>query len=105
MAGFPLFARAEAVVMSHWSDVLVVGGGAIGGALAWALAQRGLTVTLVEGGRIGRGASWAAAGVISSDWNGVDPPALTTLAEASLELWPDWASAIEERTGVGLQLR
>jgi glycine oxidase len=91
--------------MSRWSDVLVVGGGVIGGALAWTLARRGLSVTIVEGGRIGRGASWAAAGVLSSDWNGADPPALSALAEASLALWPDWAGAIEERTGVGLQFR
>jgi glycine oxidase len=92
-------------MMSRCSDVLVVGGGVIGGALAWALARRGLSVTLVEGGRIGRGASWAAAGVLAPDWNGDDPPALSALAAASLELWPDWAAAIEERTGVGLQFR
>src|SRR3954471_24241302 len=92
-------------MMSRCSDVLVVGGGVIGGALAGALARRGLSVTLVEGGRIGRGASWAAAGVLAPDWNGDDPPALSALAAASLELWPDWAAAIEERTGVGLQFR
>ena len=91
--------------MSRWSDVLVVGGGVIGGALAWAMARRGLSVTLIEGGRIGRGASWAAAGVLACDWNGSDPPALTSLARASLALWPDWAGEIEERTGVGLQFR
>src|SRR4051794_24505859 len=88
--------------MSRWSDVLVVGGGVIGGALAWALARRGLSVTIVEGGRIGRGASWAAAGVLSPDWSGTEPPALSALAQASLELWADWAGEIEEATGVGL---
>src|SRR3954449_4526148 len=91
--------------MSRWSDVLVVGGGVIGGALAWALARRGLSVTIVEGGRIGRGASWAAAGVLSPDWSGTEPPALSALAQASLELWADWAGEIEEATGVGLQFR
>ena len=29
----------------------------------------------------------------------------TTLAEAGLGLWPDWAAAIEERTGVGVRFR
>src|SRR5580704_15536761 len=91
--------------MSRSSDVLVVGGGVIGGALAWTLAQRGLSVTIVEGGRVGRGASWAAAGLLAPDLTSEDPPALTALAEASLALWPDWAVAIEERTGVGLQFR
>jgi glycine oxidase len=91
--------------MNRSSDVLVVGGGVIGGALAWTLAQRGLSVTVVEGGRIGRGASWAAAGLLAPDLTSEDPPALTALADASLALWPDWAAAIEERTGVGLQFR
>src|SRR5947209_5505433 len=78
-----------AVLMSRWSDVLVVGGGVIGGALAWSLAQRGLSVTVVEAGRLGRGASWAAAGVLTPDAGDDDPPSLGALAEASLALWPD----------------
>jgi glycine oxidase len=91
--------------MSRLCDVLVVGGGVIGGAIALALVERGLTVTLVEAGRIGRGASWAAAGVLSPDWSGEDPPALTALAAASLDLWPEWAATLEARAGVGLNFR
>src|SRR5205823_6467971 len=91
--------------MSRLSDVLVVGGGAIGGSVAWSLARRGLAVTIVEAGRVGRGASWAAAGVLAPDWSGHDPPALTALAEAGLAIWPDWAGEIEDRTGVGLGFR
>jgi glycine oxidase len=91
--------------MSRWSDVLVVGGGVIGAALAWALAQRGLSVTIIEGGRIGRGASWAAAGVLTPEAGDDDPPQLVALAEASMALWPDWVGALEERTRLGLQFR
>jgi glycine oxidase len=91
--------------MSRLSDVIVIGGGAIGGSVAWSLAQRGLAVTVIEAGRIGRGASWAAAGFLGPDWTGGDPPALTTLANDSLALWPDWVGALEERTGVGLNFR
>jgi glycine oxidase len=91
--------------MSQLSDVVVVGGGVIGGAIALALAERGLSVTVVEAGRIGRGASWAAAGVLSAEWSGTDPPALTALATASLDLWPGWAADVEARSGVGLNLR
>src|SRR3954452_23725015 len=91
--------------MSRWSDVLVVGGGVIGGALAWTLARRGLSVTIVEGGRIGRGASWAAAGVLAPDAGAHDPPVLAELAEASLALWPEWVGELEDRTGLGLQFR
>jgi glycine oxidase len=87
------------------SDVVIVGAGAIGGAVALALAERGVKVTVVEGARAGRGASWAAAGVLAPDWSGHDPPALTTLALASLALWPEWAEIVQERSGVPLNYR
>ncbi|HMB03788.1 MAG TPA: glycine oxidase ThiO [Isosphaeraceae bacterium] len=91
--------------MSWSSDVLVVGGGAIGGALAWALARRGLTVTMVEAGRIGRGASRAAAGVLAPDRSAETPPALAVLAADSLALWPDWLAELEERAETRLNFR
>ncbi len=91
--------------MSRLSDVLIVGGGVIGGAIALELVGRGLEVTLIEAGRIGRGASWAAAGVLAAEWSNEDPPALSALADAGLALWPEWAAAIEDRSGVGLNLR
>ena len=91
--------------MSIHADIVVVGGGAIGASVAWSLARRGVSVTVVEAGRIGRGASWAAAGVLSPDWSGCDPPALTALAEASLAGWSDWAAEVEDRSGCGLNLR
>ena len=91
--------------MDRVSDVVVIGGGAIGGSVAWALARRGVSVTVVEAGRIGRGASWAAAGVLAPDSKAHDPPALAELAWASLALWPDWVAELEDWTGVGLNFR
>jgi glycine oxidase len=91
--------------MGVFPDVLVIGGGAIGGSVAWSLARRGASVTVVEAGRVGRGASWAAAGVLSPDWSGSDPPALTALSEAGMALWPEWAEELQDRTGAGLNLR
>src|SRR5690242_20471846 len=43
---------------------LVIGGGVIGGSVAWRLAGEGIAVTLVERGRPGQEASWAAAGLV-----------------------------------------
>lgn len=43
-------------------DVAVVGAGAVGLCCAWALAQRGLRVVVLERDRPGAGASWANAG-------------------------------------------
>src|SRR5262245_47971459 len=88
--------------MGRASDVLIVGAGVIGGAIAYSLAHRGLAVTVVEACRDGRGASWAAAGILAPEWNDHDPEALTTLANESLAIWPEWLAELEERAGVGL---
>jgi glycine oxidase len=91
--------------MAAAPDVLVVGAGAIGGAIAVALAERGIAVTVLESGQVGRGATWASAGFLGPDWTAHDPPALTRLAEDSLALWPDFAHFLEDRTGIGLHFR
>lgn len=44
-------------------DVIVIGGGAIGLAIAWKASKRGMAVTIVDE-HPGRGASWAAAGML-----------------------------------------
>lgn len=44
---------------------VIVGGGIIGGAIAWRLARDGVAATVLERGRLGREASWAAAGMIA----------------------------------------
>jgi glycine oxidase len=44
---------------------LIIGGGIIGGSIAWQLAAEGVKVTLFERGRLGLEASWAAAGMIA----------------------------------------
>jgi len=87
------------------SDVIVVGSGAIGGAVALALSERGLKVTVLESGRIGRGATWASAGFLGPELDPRDPPALVALSTASQALWPDWVRNLEERTGIALNFR
>ena len=63
-------ARAEAGSMAF--DVVVVGGGLTGCAVAYAFAAAGFTTALFEAGRVGRGATGAGDGVLS------------------LEPWPAW---------------
>lgn len=46
------------------SDVLVVGGGAVGCLTAITLAQRGAKVTLIERGQLGMESTWAGGGIL-----------------------------------------
>ncbi len=79
------------------SDVIVVGGGAIGLAVAWRCAQRGMSVTLVERDVLGGGASRVAAGMLGPVTEaGFGPSAgrLLELGLASAALWPDFATEL-----------
>lgn len=85
--------------MSGTSDVLIVGGGVIGCALAWTAARRGLSVTVVERGTPGREASWAAAGMLSPAAETGEAGPFLELARRSLGLYPGFVAALREETG------
>jgi glycine oxidase len=82
-------------------DVAVVGAGLIGLACAWRAAERGLSVVVLERERPGAGASGVAAGMLApvteADFG---EQALLRLGLASRELWPGFASELEERSGM-----
>ena len=87
-------------------DVLIVGGGIVGLALARALADRGRTVTVLERDRAGRGASWAAAGMLAPAAElGFEELDLYRLGRESLRRWPDWARALEAASGTSVGYR
>jgi glycine/D-amino acid oxidase-like deaminating enzyme len=69
-------------------DVLVVGGGIIGLATAYFLAERGATVQLIEADTIASGASGAnAGGVWPNDQGPAHPSGFQQLAFLSRDLW------------------
>jgi glycine/D-amino acid oxidase-like deaminating enzyme len=70
-------------------DVLVIGGGVVGLATAFACQQAGLgRVSVVERLTVAAGASGSAAGLLIPDAHqGSDPPALVALGRASLRWW------------------
>ena len=85
-------------------DVIVIGGGIIGLALAIALRKRGATVLVVERGEPGREASHAAGGMLV-DCPLETPPALQQLATASARMYPEFARELEIESGVKVDLR
>ncbi|MCF3947094.1 glycine oxidase ThiO [Acidiphilium sp. AL] len=86
--------------------IAIIGGGVIGLAIGWRLAQRGAAVTIFERATAGQGSSNAAAGMLAAACE-TEPgeAALGALNRASLALWPDFAAELEAASGIGVGLR
>ncbi|HIK43537.1 MAG TPA: glycine oxidase ThiO [Leptolyngbyaceae cyanobacterium M65_K2018_010] len=80
------------------SDVLIVGGGLIGLAIALELRQAGASVTLLSKD-FNQAASHAAAGMLAPRAEGIPPGPLLDLGLASLDRYPDWVAKLESLTG------
>jgi glycine oxidase len=81
-------------------DVVIVGGGIIGGTIAFELARRNLRVAVLDRQELMQEASWAAAGMLSP---APDTPAaipLVPLGRASLALYPNFIAAVEEASQI-----
>jgi glycine oxidase len=86
------------------ADVGIVGGGVAGLAVARELARRGLRVVVVEGGEPGGGASSAAAGMLAPQAEADERDAFFELLCASRELYPSFAEALREESGIDIEL-
>jgi glycine oxidase len=81
-------------------DVAVVGGGAIGLAVAWRAAQRALRVVLLERGEPGGGTSHMAAGMIApvAEAQPIEQP-LLRLNLASARVYPAFIEELTDASG------
>ncbi|WP_435738825.1 glycine oxidase ThiO [Cellulosimicrobium sp. PMB13] len=96
---------AEADLPDGARDVVVVGGGIVGLAVAWRAACAGLTVTVLDPSP-GDGATHAAAGMLApvteADFGEDDA---LTLHLAAARAWPGFAVDLERATGTDVGLR
>ncbi|TVP60344.1 MAG: glycine oxidase ThiO [Nodularia sp. (in: Bacteria)] len=81
------------------SDVLIIGGGVIGLAIAVELKLRGGSVTVLCRDFQGA-ATHAAAGMLAPDAENIPNPAMRSLCRRSRALYPDWTHKLEDLTGL-----
>jgi len=86
-------------------EVIIAGGGLIGGAIALELALAGLRVAIFEKGDPGREASWASAGILSPAPENPATIPLVPLGKASMALYPDFIARVEEISGQDVGFR
>ena len=78
------------------TDCLIIGGGAIGLATAWHLAQTGYRITLLERTQTGREASWAGGGILCPLYGWRYPAPVMALAAAGMARYPAWIEALRD---------
>ena len=85
-------------------DVLVVGAGVIGAAVAYEAASRGRSVLLVDRGAPGGEASSAAAGLLAVGSGRAEDEPHLSLRRASLARFPALVAALADETGLDVAL-
>jgi glycine oxidase len=89
------------------TDVAVIGGGAIGLAVAWRIQRSGCSVVVVERDALGGGASRVAAGMLAPVAEAEFGAAAATALELGLRsaaIWPQFAAELSQQSGVELAL-
>lgn len=87
------------------ADVVVIGAGVQGCAVAWRLAQAKLDVLVLERSIPGAEASSAAGGILSPGVEALEPGPFYALGRASLARYPAFTAELEALTGVNLAHR
>src|ERR1051326_6154298 len=89
--------------MNQTTNVVIVGGGIIGCAIAYYLRKSNVNVTIVDQGKIGTQASSAAAGLLAPLGSLSGPGAFADLLLASWNMFPLLAPELEEASGIHLE--
>ena len=86
-------------------DLIVIGGGLVGGAIAWGAARLGASVALLDEGDIAFRAARGNFGLVWVQSKGAGNPPYAHWSRKSSELWPELAAALQDATGIDPGLR
>jgi glycine oxidase len=90
---------------SQNAGVSIVGGGLIGTAIAWRLAQQGIKVTITDASNLGGEASTAGAGMLAPGSEAAKPSAWLDLGLESLALYPEFLAELLVETEMPVEFR
>ena len=86
-------------------EIVIVGAGLMGAALAWALAGLGHDVLVLDGGDLDPRASRANLGLVWVSDKGLNQPDYAILSRDAALHWPAFAELLQAQTGIDLQLQ
>ena len=86
-------------------DLIVVGGGLVGGAIAWGAARLGASVALLDEGDVAFRAARANFGLVWVQSKGAGLPPYAHWSRESARLWPQLAAAMQQHTGLDMGLQ
>lgn len=85
-------------------DIAVVGGGIVGGAIAYGIARLGAKTVLLDGQDRDYRAAAANFGLVWQHGKGMNMPAYQRLTRQSVMRWNEFAGELTDSTGIDLQL-
>lgn len=81
-------------------EIIIVGGGLVGAAIAYGAAQNGASVTLLDQGDIAHRASRGNFGLLWVQGKGSKFPAYAAWTRDAVSLWPNFSQELKDLTGV-----
>ncbi|MDP6336582.1 MAG: FAD-dependent oxidoreductase [SAR324 cluster bacterium] len=84
------------------SDILVIGGGIIGGSVAYGMAKQGFEVTLLNQGGSSPSASRGNFGLTWVQSKGLGMPRYAEWTLDAVQSWPEFSEDLEENSGISV---
>src|SRR5580698_662148 len=90
--------------MASAYDLIVIGGGLVGGAIAWGAASRGASIVVLDEGDVAYRAARGNFGLVWVQSKGAGMPPYAQWTRRSAALWPELAGALRAATGTDTAL-